>query len=685
MNTAEFERYDGLGLADLVRRARGDARRAARRRVARVEAAQPGGERGDHCACTTRPRARSPPGLPTGPFTGVPFLMKDLGAPYAGDVSSLGAVLRGHPPWFTTARSQRGSSAPARHLRQDQHARVRPGRLTEPHLYGPTRNPWNLDAHARRLERRLGGGGGRGHGADRARQRRRRLHPHPRRPAAASSASSPPGAASLGAGTGEGWGGAPVEHAVTRSVRDSAALLDATARPGPATPTRRRRPPALPRGGRAAPRHAAHRLHHARPNGPPSTPNAPRPRRTGAALRAARPPRGGGPPGIEAKVRRDVHHLVSADVRASLEARPAALGRELSRALRAPDLGARHGGHTARAADYARSIGVIHRTGRIVGRFFTRYDILLSPTMCQPPYPLGVLDMMTDDIEPYTRAILGAIGFTSLFNQAGTPAMSVPLAGPGPACPSASSSPRPTETKPPSSAWAPSSRRRSPGRDDVFPSRHQGDSHERARPPGASRRRQGRAPLPPRLRPDHGRAGPHRAPRGPDAGLGRRRARPAQGRRVHAHEARRAAGCSRSSGGTRPTLLNPALRDRHQGPGRLPDLLRAAGGLRPRRQHGPGARRRRSRAVQNGGVAKDGHVGHVEAQEAACTGTTASRSPPTTWSSPRSSCPTPPPPRRPAAYYEIVEASTSVDCHTVKFDFNKPHAVLGRRLLRHRG
>jgi Asp-tRNA(Asn)/Glu-tRNA(Gln) amidotransferase A subunit family amidase len=70
---------------------------------------------------------------------------------------------------------------------------------------------------------------------------------------------------------------------------------------------------------------------------------------------------------------------------------------------------------------------VIHRTGRTVARFFTRYDILLSPTMCRPPYPLGVLDMMTDDVEGYTRAILGAIGFTSLFNSVGNPAMSVPL------------------------------------------------------------------------------------------------------------------------------------------------------------------------------------------------------------------------------------------------------------------
>ena len=120
--------------------------------------------------------------------------------------------------------------------------------------------------------------------------------------------------------------------------------------------------------------------------------------------------------------------VIGANVRAVLEARAAALGRELTAGdveritwARAMD------GHTARAADYARSIGVIHRTGRTVARFFTRYDILLSPTMCRPPYPLGVLDMMTDDVEAYTRAILGAIGFTSLFNSAGNPAMSVPL------------------------------------------------------------------------------------------------------------------------------------------------------------------------------------------------------------------------------------------------------------------
>jgi len=121
--------------------------------------------------------------------------------------------------------------------------------------------------------------------------------------------------------------------------------------------------------------------------------------------------------------------IISANIRATLEARAAALGRELKPGdverltwARAVD------GHTARAADYARSIGVVHRIGRVVARFFTRYDILLSPTMCQPPFPLGVLDLMTDDVERYTKAILGSIGFTSLFNSSGNPAMSVPLA-----------------------------------------------------------------------------------------------------------------------------------------------------------------------------------------------------------------------------------------------------------------
>jgi Asp-tRNA(Asn)/Glu-tRNA(Gln) amidotransferase A subunit family amidase len=103
-----------------------------------------------------------------------------------------------------------------------------------------------------------------------------------------------------------------------------------------------------------------------------------------------------------------------------LEARAAALGRELSADdveqvtwARAVD------GRTYTAADYARAIGIVHRTGRMVARFFTDYDVLLSPTMCQPPYPLGVLDMMSQDSEAYLAA--AAISVPLAWSQAGLP------------------------------------------------------------------------------------------------------------------------------------------------------------------------------------------------------------------------------------------------------------------------
>jgi Asp-tRNA(Asn)/Glu-tRNA(Gln) amidotransferase A subunit family amidase len=48
--------------------------------------------------------------------------------------------------------------------------------------------------------------------------------------------------------------------------------------------------------------------------------------------------------------------------------------------------------------------------------------------MCKPPHPLGVLDMSTRDADAYLTAVFASIGFTSLFNSSGNPAMTVPLA-----------------------------------------------------------------------------------------------------------------------------------------------------------------------------------------------------------------------------------------------------------------
>jgi Asp-tRNA(Asn)/Glu-tRNA(Gln) amidotransferase A subunit family amidase len=70
---------------------------------------------------------------------------------------------------------------------------------------------------------------------------------------------------------------------------------------------------------------------------------------------------------------------------------------------------------------------VLHRAGRVVGRFFKRYDVLLTPTMCRPPHKIGVIAASNRDQRAFVEALLGTIAFTSPFNGTGNPAMSVPL------------------------------------------------------------------------------------------------------------------------------------------------------------------------------------------------------------------------------------------------------------------
>ena len=96
-------------------------------------------------------------------------------------------------------------------------------------------------------------------------------------------------------------------------------------------------------------------------------------------------------PDIDARVLGEATLVViGGNVRATLEARAAALGRELGPADVERITWARASeGRASTAADYARSIGVMHCAGRVVAHFFTGYNVLLSPTMCRPPHPLA--------------------------------------------------------------------------------------------------------------------------------------------------------------------------------------------------------------------------------------------------------------------------------------------------------
>jgi amidase len=432
MGFADYDRYDGLGLAGLVRAGEVKAEEMLEAAIERVEALNPALN-----AVVTRlydqARAALAAGLPAGPFTGVPYALKDLGALYTGAVTSYGSRLfagavADHDSEYTVRLKRAGLVI----LAKTNTPEMGLAPSTEPRLFGPTRNPWDRVHSA--------GGSSGGSAAAVAGGMLPMAHATDgggsiRIPASCcglfglkpTRARNP-----MGPDAGEGWGGASVGHAVTRSVRDSAALLDATAGPDVGDPYWAPPPegPFLDEVGRP-PGRLRIALATASWNGAPVDPEC-----AAAATDAARLCESLGHHVEEA--RPDYNHetlgqatriIIGANVRAALDVGAKARGRavepgDVERVTwEFAALGASH-----TAADYARSIGVVHRTGRAVARFFTRHDIVLSPTMCRPPFPLGVLDMSSADADAYLAAVLASIGFTSLFNSSGNPAMSVPLA-----------------------------------------------------------------------------------------------------------------------------------------------------------------------------------------------------------------------------------------------------------------
>jgi len=120
--------------------------------------------------------------------------------------------------------------------------------------------------------------------------------------------------------------------------------------------------------------------------------------------------------------------IIAANLRATLEDRAAALGRELREQDVEP--GTWRIAAMARdrsAEDYLRAVQTLHALGRQLGAFLSRFDVLLTPTLATPPPPLGLLSLSNPNPAEQLPALLQAVGFTQLANATGSPAMSVPL------------------------------------------------------------------------------------------------------------------------------------------------------------------------------------------------------------------------------------------------------------------
>ncbi len=141
---AEYEQHDAVGLAELVARRQVQSGELVEAAIQRIERRDPGinaviRRRFDDA----RRRAAGP--LPEGPFAGVPFLIKDL-AFEDGEQAAFGSVFfRDYRADTTSALVERFRAAGLISLGRTNTPELGLLPNTEPVLYGPTRNPWRLD------------------------------------------------------------------------------------------------------------------------------------------------------------------------------------------------------------------------------------------------------------------------------------------------------------------------------------------------------------------------------------------------------------------------------------------------------------------------------------------------------------------------------------------------------------
>ncbi|MGA7817366.1 amidase family protein, partial [Caballeronia sp.] len=146
---SDYPDYDAIGLAELIRKGTTSARELIDTAIARAESA----DRAlnaivlkDYQAARNRATLDHGRALGSGPLAGVPYLIKDIGAPVAGLAMSLGCR---HFQHFTPKEDSpliaRSKLAGLNIFGKTNTPEVGQMPYTEPELFGPTRNPWALD------------------------------------------------------------------------------------------------------------------------------------------------------------------------------------------------------------------------------------------------------------------------------------------------------------------------------------------------------------------------------------------------------------------------------------------------------------------------------------------------------------------------------------------------------------
>ena len=234
----EYETYDALGLASLIASGEVKAEEVLEAAIGCVEERNPGVNAVVHTMFEEARRTIAA-GLPEGPLSGVPYMLKDLYVLYTGAPTSNGSHLfDGYVADHDSTIVERLRAAGLVVVGKTNTPEFGINATTEPVVFGPTRNPWSPDRSA-------GGSSGGAAAAVAA-----GMVPAAHATDGGGSIRIPASNCGLfglkptrarnpaGPDVGEGWSGLSSGHAVSRSVRDSAALLDATHGPAAGDPYR---------------------------------------------------------------------------------------------------------------------------------------------------------------------------------------------------------------------------------------------------------------------------------------------------------------------------------------------------------------------------------------------------------------------------------------------------------------
>jgi amidase len=451
---AEYQQYDALGLAELVRSGQVSPLELVEAAIARIEAVNPQINAVTY-TMFNQARQAAQRDLPDGPLRGVPFLIKDLLALVAGvPTSSSTRLLKDWTPTIDSEMVRRWKAAGLVILGKTNTPEFGITPYTEPALFGPTRNPYDLA--------RTAGGSSGGSGAAVA----ARMTPIASGGDGGGSIRIPSsvngvfglkptrGRTPTGPVNYELWEGYAIEHALTRSVRDSAALLDVTAGADPgapyAAPPRER--PFLEEVGRD-----------------PGSLRIAYTTRALIGVDAPLDPECGRALQNTLKLLEALgHHVEEAAPEVDSEALALAfltmicghawndmaesarlVGKKVSRGdfeLLTWVLGQL--GRAFSAADYVAATRQTGYIARQVGPFFQQYDMLVTPTLPVPPVMVGALQPTASErrllatvgalragkvltslnlVRPLALKTFDYIRYLAPFNITGQPAMSVPL------------------------------------------------------------------------------------------------------------------------------------------------------------------------------------------------------------------------------------------------------------------